>query len=208
MRSVCMAGNKSAVCIHFVPIQGYHLLKLYMLSWDTKQALKYVSLLSKLCSRLWGVPISSNVIFFRKYEIAVFISQSLVKLQFLSYPWCIQKDYRQNIQKYFKYAHKILRMYEHATDVLNSFNVLYKCKVNVVHRKQFKICIKTDQCGCWVHSLCACVYMGGMGGVLLLILSTAAPLMVRGTYWVCTLLKSTTISFVSYTFRERLLSLH
>ncbi len=43
---------------------------------------------------------------------------------------------------------------------------------------------------------------------VLLTLSTVAPLMVRGACWVCTLLKSTTISFVLSTFRERLLSLH
>ncbi len=37
---------------------------------------------------------------------------------------------------------------------------------------------------------------------------TVAPLMVRGACWVCALLKSTTISFVFSTFRERLLTLH
>ncbi len=44
--------------------------------------------------------------------------------------------------------------------------------------------------------------------LVLLTLSTVAPLMVRGAYRECTLLKSTTISFVFSTFRERLLSLH
>ncbi len=44
--------------------------------------------------------------------------------------------------------------------------------------------------------------------LVLLTLSTVAPLMVRGACWVCTLLKSTTISFIFSTFRERLLSLH
>ncbi len=44
--------------------------------------------------------------------------------------------------------------------------------------------------------------------LVLLTLSTVAPLMVRGACRECTLLKSTTISFVFSTFRERLLSLH
>ncbi len=44
--------------------------------------------------------------------------------------------------------------------------------------------------------------------LVLLTLSTVAPLMVRGSCRECTLLKSPTISFVFFTFRERLLSLH
>ncbi len=44
--------------------------------------------------------------------------------------------------------------------------------------------------------------------LVLLALATVAPLMVRGACLVCTLLKSTTISFVFSTFRERLLTLH
>ncbi len=44
--------------------------------------------------------------------------------------------------------------------------------------------------------------------LVLLTLSTVAPLMVRGACREYTLLKSTTISFVFSTFRDRLLSLH
>ena len=44
--------------------------------------------------------------------------------------------------------------------------------------------------------------------LVLLTLFIAAPLMVRGGCRVCALLKSTTISLVFSTFRERLLCLH